>query len=78
MEEGMKMEPRALFQATTLKKFAGGSSHPSSQCCGGRGRQMCVSSRPAWSREQVPGQSGLLHRETLFSKTKQSKTKQNK
>ena len=24
-----------------------------------------LSSRPAWSTEQVPGQSGLLHRENL-------------
>jgi hypothetical protein len=34
-----------------------------------------LSSRPAWSTEQVPGQPGL-HRETLSRKTK--KTKQNK
>ena len=68
----MKMEPRALFQATTLKKFAGGSSHPSSQCCGGRGRQMCVSSRPAWSRERVPGQPEL-HKETLSLKKTERK-----
>ena len=35
-----------------------------------------LSSRPAWSTEWVPGQSGL-HRETLSQKTK-TKTKQNK
>ena len=32
--------------------------------CGGRGRQISVSSRPAWSIEQVLGEPGL-HRETL-------------
>jgi hypothetical protein len=37
-----------------------------------------LSSRPAWSTEQVPGHPGL-HRETLSqNKTKQNKTKQNK
>jgi hypothetical protein len=44
-----------------------------------------LSSRPAWSTEQVPGQPGL-HRETLFRKTKtktknknkKQKTKENK
>jgi hypothetical protein len=35
-----------------------------------------LNSRPAWSTELVPGQSGL-HRETLSRKTK-TKTKQNK
>ena len=35
------------------------------------------SSRPAWSTEWVPGQTGL-HRKTLFRKTKQNKTKQKK
>jgi hypothetical protein len=35
-----------------------------------------LSSRSAWSTEQVPGQPGL-HRETLSQKTKQNKTKQN-
>ena len=32
-----------------------------------------VSSRPTWTRERVPGQSGLLHRETLSQKTKPKK-----
>ena len=32
---------------------------------GGRGRQISVSSRTAWSTKQVPGHPGLLHRETL-------------
>ena len=36
-----------------------------------------LSSRPAWSTEQVPGQPGL-HRKTLSWKTKNKKTKQNK
>jgi hypothetical protein len=31
---------------------------------GGRGRQISVNSRPTWSTEPVPGQSGL-HKETL-------------
>jgi hypothetical protein len=31
-----------------------------------------LSSRPAWSMEQVPGQSGL-QKETLFRKTKPNK-----
>ena len=35
------------------------------------GRQMSVSSRPAWSTERVPGQPRELHRETLSQKTKQ-------
>jgi hypothetical protein len=33
-----------------------------------------LSSRPAWSTEQVPGQPGL-HRETLSRKTKKKKKK---
>jgi hypothetical protein len=37
-----------------------------------------LSSRPAWSTEQVPGQPGL-HRETLSRKTKkQTKKKKNR
>ena len=32
------------------------------------GRWISVSSRPAWSTELVPGQLGLLHRETLSQK----------
>jgi hypothetical protein len=40
--------------------------------------QNSVSSRPAWSTEQVPEQP-RLHRETLSqNKTKQNKTKQKK
>jgi hypothetical protein len=41
---------------------------------GGRGRQLSVSSRPAWSTELALEQPGL-HRETLSQKTK---TKQNR
>ena len=36
---------------------------------GGRDRQISLSSRPAWSKKQVPGQS-RLHRETLCPKKK--------
>jgi hypothetical protein len=36
-----------------------------------------LSSRPAWSTEQVPGQPGL-HRETLSRKTKKKKKKKKK
>ena len=39
------------------------------QHSGGRGREISVSSRPAWSTNWVPGQTGL-HRETLSWKTK--------
>jgi hypothetical protein len=39
---------------------------------GGRGRQIFVSSRPAWSTEQVLGQPGL-HREILSQKKKKKK-----
>ena len=40
---------------------------------GSRGRQISVTSRPAWSTEQVPGQPGL-HTEKLCLET-QNKTK---
>jgi hypothetical protein len=43
---------------------------------GGRGRQIFVSLRPAWSTERVPGQPG--HRKTLSHKNKTKQTKQNK
>lgn len=36
---------------------------------GGRGKQISVSSKQAWSTEQVPGQPGP-HKETLPEKTK--------
>jgi hypothetical protein len=54
---------------------------------GGRGRWIFVSSGPAWSTEQVPGQPELIHRETLSQKLQtinhnqkpnQTKTKQTK
>jgi hypothetical protein len=38
------------------------------------GGWISVSSRPAWSTKKVPGESGMLHRETLSQKTK-TKTK---
>jgi hypothetical protein len=31
--------------------------------------------RPAWSTKQVPGQLGLLHRETLFQNKNKNKNK---
>jgi hypothetical protein len=41
----------------------------------GSDRWIFVSSRPAWSTEQVPGQLGL-HKETLSKNKNQIKTKQ--
>jgi hypothetical protein len=41
-----------------------GGTHFQSQHLGGRGRQIAVSSRPAWTTEWVLGQLEL-HRETL-------------
>ena len=38
-------------------------------------RQISVSGRPTWSTEQVPGQPGLLHRESLFRKIKTNQKK---
>ena len=32
-----------------------------------------MSLRPAWSTQQVPGEPGLLHRETLFQNTKKKR-----
>lgn len=34
-------------------------THPQSQDLGGRGTQISVSSRPAWSTQYIPGQPGL-------------------
>ncbi|MGE9575465.1 hypothetical protein ACQP3C_31000, partial [Escherichia coli] len=41
------------------------------------GRQISVSSRPAWSTEQVPGQVPKQYRETLSEKQKPNQTKTN-
>ena len=41
------------------------------------GRYLFMGLWPAWSMEQVPGQPGLLHRETLFQKTKQKQRNKN-
>jgi len=41
-----------------------GGTHPSLQCLEGRGRQIAVNLRPAWSTNLVPGQI-WLHKETL-------------
>ena len=35
-------------------------------------------SRSAWSTKQIPGQPGLLHRETLFQKTNQTNKQKSK
>lgn len=35
----------------------------------GKQRQANLSSTPAWSKKRFPGQSGLLHRETLSQKS---------
>jgi hypothetical protein len=45
---------------------------------GGRGRgwQISVSLKPAWSRDQVPGQPGI-HRETLSQKKQKQQDKEN-
>jgi hypothetical protein len=40
---------------------------PQSQSSGGRGRQIFVISKPAWTTEQVPGQPGPF-RKTLSLK----------
>ena len=37
-----------------------------------------LSSRLAWSTEQIPGQPGLLHKETLSKKINKQTTKQKK
>jgi hypothetical protein len=44
---------------------------------GGKGRQISVSFRPAWSTKQVPEQPGLLQGEPGL-KTQNQKPKQNK
>lgn len=51
-------------------------ARPSGTHSGGRGRQIYVSLRLAWSKKQVkrvPEQLGLLHRETLSQKNKTNK-----
>lgn len=40
-------------------------AHTLNPALGGRCRQVPVSSKPAWSTTQVPGQSEMLNRETL-------------
>ena len=47
--------------------------YPASQESTGRGRQISVSSRPAWCTEWVPGQPGLFHREPCKQKQKTKK-----
>ena len=43
---------------------------PLIQHSGGRGRQISVSSRPAWSTELVPGQAPKLQRNPVAEKKK--------
>jgi hypothetical protein len=53
------------------------AAHLESQHLGGRGSRISVSSRPAWSTEQVPGQPGI-HTGTLFQITKKQFKKKKK
>lgn len=55
------------------KQQTGGGGILSMPALGGRGRHISVSSSPAWSTKQVPGQPELLHRETLSGRKKKKK-----
>ena len=50
------------------------TEEPRVEVCSAQSQGVVVSSRPAYSTEQVPGQSGL-HRETLSWKTKTKQAK---
>ena len=64
-----------IYNIYSLKiKPGGGDIRLWSQHLGGRSRKISVSSRLAWSTDQVPGQLELLHRKTLSQKKKKLQT----
>ncbi|XP_076426705.1 uncharacterized protein LOC143272983 [Peromyscus maniculatus bairdii] len=61
LKQHMKIHSRMASLGT-------GGARLECQHSGGRARRISVSSRPAWSTEQDPGQAPKLHRETLSKK----------